>query len=130
MSRTFTGYASAYSANQTQVRTVRRAATRTLVANFNGALDAGRTIASVEWACTAPWVTKLSNAAINAAARSVSVDVVFNYSGLGDIKATITLDDGARLNYEFAFTVTDAPLYPSDTFDTAAGPYSITADAA
>lgn len=126
MARTFTGYVSAYSANQTQQRMVRRRAARNLVANFNGALDAGRTIASVTWFCTSPWITKISNPAINASERSTSVDVRFNYGGIGDIKAVITLDNGEQMNYEFMFTVTDSPLYPDETFDVAEGPYSVT----
>lgn len=126
MARTFTGYASAYSANQTQPRRVRRKQTRTVVANFNGAMDAGRTIESVTWACTCPWVTRMSDAAIAADQRSVSVDVLFDYAGIGDAKATVTLDDGSEVNYEFEFTVTNAPLYPSETYTATDGPYSLT----
>lgn len=130
MARTFKGYASAYSANQWQTRRVRRFQQRTLTVDFNGAIDPARTIESVTWECTAPWVTFLEDAAVSADQKSVTVTVQFNFSGFGDIKATVTLDDAAQQNYEFCFDVTDAPLYPSTIYGPSTGPYSLTAAAA
>lgn len=127
MSRLFRGYASAYSADQHQPRRVRRYQVRTLTADFNGAMDAGRTIASVTWECTHPECTYLQGADIAADSRSVSVGVQFNYSGFSSVKATVTLDDNSQLNYEFSFDILDAPLYPSAVYPSANGPYSLTA---
>jgi len=130
MARTFRGYASAYSAHQTQPIRVRRSQIRTLVADFNGAIDVGRTITSVAWECIHPEVTHMSVAAVSADQRSVSVKVQFNFSGFGDIKATVTLDDGSQTNYEFTVDVTNSPLYPSTSYVTSNGPFILTASAA
>lgn len=129
MARTFKGYASAYSANQTQPRRVRRFQQRTLTADFNGAIDPARTIESVTWECTSPWITLLSAADVSADQKSVSVLVQFNFSGCGSVKATVTLDDASQQNYEFQFAVQDAPMYPTAVYSSANGPYSVTATA-
>lgn len=130
MARTFKGYASAYSARQDQTCRVRRFQQRSLVADFNGAIEPGRTIESVTWECTSPWITYMEDAAVSAGQRSVSVTVQFNYGGTGAIKAAVTLDDQTQLNYEFFFAVQDCPMYPSATYNSANGPYSLTAAAA
>lgn len=127
MSRLFKGIASAYGAHQTQPRRVRRYQERTVSVDFKGALAADENILSVTWECTSPWITYLSDA--DATQSSVSVKVRFNYSGIGDLKATVETDAGNHMNYEFCFTVTDAPLYPSATYSTANGPYSVSATA-
>ena len=127
MSRLFKGYASNYRADQTQACKVRRKQKRTLRVDFNAAIPTDRTLASVTWECDAPWITFLSNAAIDG--REVAVDVEFNFAGFANIKATATDSAGEELNYEFQFTVTDAPIYPSATYSTTSGPYSITATA-
>lgn len=127
MARTFKGYASAYSAAQVQPLKLRRFQQRTLVADFNGAIDPARTIDSVTWECTSPWVTYMTNPDVSADQRSASVDVAFNFSGLGAIKATVTLDDASQQNYEFQFAVQDAPMYPTAVYSSANGPYSVTA---
>lgn len=129
MARTFKGYASAYSANQMQPRRVRRFRKAPLVVDFNGAMDVGRTIESVTWECTSPWVTLISTPAVSVDQRSVSCVVQFNYGGFGWIKATVTLDDASQQNYEFEFDVMDVPMYPSATYNSANGPYSVTASA-
>jgi len=129
MSRLFKGYASAYSANQTQPRRVRRQQARTLLVDFNGAMDADRTIESVTWECTAPWVVFMASPAIATDQRSTSVGATFNYCGGCAVKATATLDDASILNYEFTFDVTDAPQYPSAVYSTNSGPFSVSATA-
>ena len=123
----FRGYASAYGAHQTQQAMVRRQQVRTVTVDFNGALEPGRTIESVTWEAASPWITFLSDAAV--AARAVSVKILFNYAGYGDVKATVTDDAGSQFNYEWIFTVTDSPIYPSETFPSVSGPYSLTATA-
>lgn len=129
MSRLFKGYASNYRANQTQAAQVRRTQTRTIVVDFYGAMTPGDTVASVTWECTSPWITTLSNADVSADGRAVSVECLFNFSGYGCVKATATTVAGDVLNYEFEFTVTDAPLYPSATYSQTQGPFSVTATA-
>jgi len=127
MSRTFKGYASAYSAEQTQPRRVKRYQVKTLTVDFNGAIDSGRTIESVIWEVTAPWVVTMASPAIAANQRSVTVGVTFNYSGCTAVKATATLDDESVYNYEFTFDVVDAPQYPSAVYSVVSGPFSVTA---
>lgn len=127
MSRLFKGYASAYEANQSQPRRVRRQQKRTISVDFNGAMDVGRLISSVTWECTAPWVVTMASPAIATNRRSASVNVTFNYCGNCAVKATVTLDDGVILNYEFTYDVTDAPQYPSAVYSVVSGPFSVTA---
>ena len=127
MARTFNGYASAYSANQVQPCRVRRSQVRTVTVDFNGTLSDGDLIESVTWECTSPWITLMSDAAVADNQKSVSVLITFNYAGCGSVKATATLNDSSKLNYEFDFTVLDCPIYPSATYDSASGPYSLTA---
>lgn len=128
MSRLVKGYASDYTANQLQVRRVRRFQERTLVVDWNGALPVGESIGEVIWDCTSPWVTFLSSPAIAEDGRSVSVSVKFNFSGIGHVKATVAAESGT-LNYEFRFAVSDAPLYPSATYETFNGPFRVSASA-
>lgn len=129
MSRAFKGYASNYRADQVQTCRVRRTQKRTVVVDFAAMLPGNAAIGSVTFECNAPWITVLSNAAINVEgnAKEASVVVEFNYAGRGNVKATATFIDGSKANYEFAFTVADAPMYPSATYSAAAGPYSLTA---
>jgi hypothetical protein len=129
VARTFKGYASRYAANQTQALRVRRSQVRTVTVDFRGALDAGQLIASVTWEATSPWITYIADAAVSADQKSVTVKTTFNYSGFGFLKATATLADGSVLNYEFSFDVMDCPMYPSATYSSANGPYSLTASA-
>lgn len=126
MSRLFKGYASAYRANQTQRATVRRAQVRKVVVDFYGAMTPGQTISEVTFECTSPWVTFMDNAEISADGRAVSVDVTFNYAGLGAIKATAVTPD-ATMNYEFEFAVADCPIYPSSQYANFNGPFSLVA---
>jgi len=127
LGRVFTGYPSAYNAAQVQVSKVRRYQRATLQADFNGSIPKAALIESVTWDCTSPWVTFLSDPAVSADQKSVSVDVRFNYSGFGAIKATVTLDDATEQNYEFQYQVSDSPRYPEAQYDSASGPFSVTA---
>lgn len=129
VSRLFKGYASAYSARQVQPLRVRRFQVRHLVADFNGSIPKDSVIESVVWECTSPWATYISDASIAADQKSAAVKVTFNFAGWGAIKATVTVDDGSVEDYEFYYTVQDSPLYPSATYNTANGPYSLTVTA-
>jgi len=127
MARTFKGYASRYLSNQTQPSRVRRSQVRPVVVDFRGTLDSGQTIESVTWEATSPWVTYMQSAAVAADQKSVSVNITFNYSGFGFLKATALMNDGATMNYEFVFDVMDSPMYPSAQYISPSGPYSLTA---
>ena len=129
LGRTTRNYVSGYSLSRQNVTRVRRMAKRCVVANYNGALTKGRTIASVRWETTSPWSLYMSNARIAAGGRESMVDVTFNFAGWGGLLCTATLDNGEIYNCEFSFTVIDSPLYPSATYDTNNGPYRLDATA-
>jgi hypothetical protein len=125
MSRLFTGYASATSANQVQPVRVRRSQTRTLAVDFRAVLN-GSEVASVTWECTHPESTSFGTPVIAEGGQSVSVPVTFNFPGFSHVKATALAEDGQVFGYEFACDVLDAPMYPTATYP-AAGPYSVEA---
>lgn len=128
MARTFKGYASKYQARQLQVIRVRRQQVRSLVVDFAGALEPGQLIDSATWECTSPWITLLGAAEIADDQKSTQVEATFNYSGRGWVKCTVTLNDNSQMNYEFECVVTDCPMYPTATYSSANGPYSVTAE--
>lgn len=129
-SRLFRGYATQYlSASQVQQLRVRRFQKRTLVVDFNGAIQPCDDIQEVRWDCTSPWATFISDPEISDDGKSVSLHVEFNFAGWGAIKATVTTDAGETLGYEFFFTIKDAPLYPSAQYNLANGPYFLIATA-
>ncbi len=126
MNRNFTGYASAYTANQLQPILVRRRQKRTVTVDWNGVLD-GQTIASVRWDCNNPGVTTMSGPTIDGSKTALSVD--FNYWGLGWLRATMVDSAGSQYVYEFEASVRGAPLYRDDIVSPAQGPYSVTVTA-
>lgn len=129
MARTFKGYASRYSANQTQPVRVRRSQVHVLTVDYNGVLNSGQTVESVTWEATSPWVTFMEDATVSGDQKSATVKVTANYAGFGYLKATATMSDGSVQNYEFEVDVMDSPVYPSATYLSPSGPYSLTASA-
>ena len=125
LGRTTRNYVSGYTLSRQAVTRVRRQAKRCVIANFNGALPAGRTIVSARWETTSPWSLYMSNPRIAKGQRETMVDVSFNFAGWGGVLCTVTLDNGELYNAEFSFTVIDSPLYPSATYDTNNGPYRL-----
>ena len=126
MSRVFKALASAYNRVRAQVGQVRRQERRTVVADFNGAIAPDRTIVAVQWRCVAPWVLRMSNAAIAADRRSVSVLADFQFGGFAALRATVTLDNGDVLSELFEFTVRDWPGFFENAPGTA-GPFTLSA---
>lgn len=126
--RAFNGIASAYSAAQVQPRRVRRQQRRTLTVDFNGSIPVGDLIQRVTWECTSPWVTCLSDAGISDSRRLVCANVLFDHSGVGHVKATVETQAGDSYNYSFEFDVLDAPMYPSASYQSNSGPFSVSAE--
>lgn len=124
-SRLFKGIASKYRANQHQPVRARRFQKRCLQVDFSGALEKDETITKVTWECYSPWVTFMQGGCISLDGKRVCVDVTLNYSGIGDVKATVETTSGTVENYEFSITVTDAPMYPSAQYIPSNGPYKI-----
>lgn len=128
LGRVFKALVSAYDRSRTQVGQVRRQEKRTVVADFNGAIEPDRTIESVTWRCPNPWVLAMSDAAVADDQRSVSVLADFQFGGYAALRATVTLDNGDKLNQVFEFTVRDAPWFWEDAPVTS-GPFVLTATA-
>lgn len=117
-------YVSAYNRYRVHVGQVRRQERRCVVADFNGAIPASRSIVAVRWDCTNPWVAKMSAPAING--REVQVTADFQSGGFAALRASVTLDNGEIYNQAFEFTVRDAPCFIENA-PTNAGPFTLTA---
>jgi hypothetical protein len=126
LGRVTRSYVSGYDRARVHVGTVRRQERRCVVANFNGAIPPGRSIASVVWRCTSPWVTFMRDPSIFE--RDAQVVVDFQNPGWGALKATVTLDNGEIYNQTFEYTVRDAPWF-MENYAPIAGPYTVTATA-
>lgn len=119
------GYVSAYDLDQVQKVKVQRTQKRSIVADVNGAVEEARTITEVTWRCTSPWATLMENPSIASNGKSTAIDVVAQDSGWSGIKATIEMDNGEILSYQFEFEVTDQPLYPTELIPVTSGPFEL-----
>lgn len=126
LGRVTRAYVSGYDRARVHIGTVRRQERRCIVANFNGAIQPERSIASVVWRCTSPWVTYMRDPSIFERDAQVMVD--FQNPGWGALKATVTLDNGEIYNQTFEYTVRDAPWF-MENYAPIAGPYTVTATA-
>lgn len=113
--------------NRTNVHDTRlvRGEKRCLVANFNGAIPAGRMIASVIWRCAQPYIATMSNARIIVGARQAAIDVRANYYSDTLIKCEATLDNGEVMAQLMRISVQDSPWFVADTVSSA-GPTTLT----
>ena len=118
-------YASGYDRARIHDGRLVRGESRCLVVEFNGAIPAGRTIASVTWRCNNPAAVVMSNARIQGGARSVAVDVIAEWSFDTAIKCEATLDNGERYMQLIRLAVLDAPWFQDDTAP-ATGPTALT----
>lgn len=100
---------------------------RCLVANFNGAIAAARTIASVKWRTFAGYVAIMADARIQSDQRSTAVDVTANWIGDASIRCEATLDNGEVYIQPFRVSVSGDPIYLP--VQTTVGPLELTATA-
>lgn len=119
-------YVSAYSRARPQVLQIRRTERRHVVADFNGAIPADRTISSVVWRCTSPWVAKMQDAAVNG--REVQITVTFQYGGFSALKCEATLDNDDIYSQSFDCMVRDFPGF-YESAPVTAGPFELSAAA-
>jgi hypothetical protein len=94
-------YVSAYDReviHQTRVYPLEK---RSLIANFNGAIEPARTIVSAQWDIDAPYAVTMSDAAISANQRETSVTINCGWCGDNVVRVVVTLDDGAQLSQLF-----------------------------
>lgn len=100
---------------------------RCLVANFNGAIFAARTIASIKWRTFFGYVVVMSNARIQADKRSAAVDITANWIGDASVRCEATLDNGEVYIAPFRIAVSGDPIYLP--VQTTIGPLELTATA-
>lgn len=98
---------------------------RQLVADFNGAMPVGRTIASARWRCDIAYVLEMSNATIATDKRSTQVDILAQWLGSTMLICEATLDNGEIYTQMFVVDVSGNPYFlPSSTTP---GPLELTA---
>jgi hypothetical protein len=84
---------------------------RCLVANFNGAISAARTIVQAAWRTPYGYIAIMSNARIQPDARSAAVDIQANWIGDEILKCEATLDNGEVYVQPFRVDVSGDPLF-------------------
>lgn len=125
LGRASKAYVSAY--DRTRVVSVRLypTETRQLVADFNGALEADRTISQAVWDMYIQGYATMADGAIDG--RSTSVLLTANYRGQVAVRCQVTLDNGEVMNQLFAIEIFEGPLWNGDP--PATGPSRITVSA-
>lgn len=103
--------ASAYYRTRVQDVRLMMGEKRCLVAGFNGAIGAARTIASVKWRCDFGYVAQMSSARIQADGRSTAIDVLANWIGDSIIRCEATLDNGEIYIQPFRVSVSGDPIF-------------------
>lgn len=101
--------------------------TRALVANFNGAIAKGLTIASATWELDVICSVGMSGGEISEDGRTAQIMVTGCYRGWAVIRCQATLSNGEVFPKLFRVQVLDGPYYSDEA--TAAGPQKITVTA-
>ncbi len=121
LGRVTRAYVSGYARDRVHVSRLYRYEKRCLVANFNGAIPAARTIASATWQTTNYSGSVMSDAVITG--RETSITIATQMAGSANIKCSVTLDNGEIYTQLFRLDVQGAPYYMGDTQVT--GPASV-----
>lgn len=100
---------------------------RALVANFNGAMQAGRTIVSARWRCESTPFLVMENATITTDKRSTAVDITAAWLGCAMVLCEATLDNGEVYTQMFSVEVSGNPWFVPAT--TSPGPTELVATA-
>lgn len=101
---------------------------RCLVANFRGAIAAGRTIASVKWRADYGITVAMANARIQSDNRSSAIDITAVWPGDEMLRCEATLDNGET--YIQPYHVEAWEAYGFIPSSAVAGPLELTATAA
>lgn len=117
-------YVSGYDRSKVQQSRLYRFEKRSLIANFNGALDQARTIVSAVWRTDAPEIGVISNPQITADRRETSVDFASQLGGWANLRAEVTLDNGAIYTQVFRVNVREASYFFDDP-PSVLGPFSV-----
>lgn len=123
--RTTRAFVSGYQRARVHRSRLVRGERRCLIADFNGAIPAGRTITSVTWRTNQPAGAILSDAGIVAGGRKVRVDLLAG-SGCAQVKCDVTLDNGEVYNQRFEVSVQSGPWFQGEVNPTQ-GPRELTA---
>lgn len=125
MGRTTTAYASGYLRDRVHETRMFANEIRPLIADFSGALNKGRAIASVTWDTWQGYTANLTDATLTETKASISLSS--QYAGYSVIRCTATLDNGEKLVQQFRVRVIPASLYTGEIYQT--GPSRVTVDA-
>lgn len=116
-------YVSGYNRSRVLVSRLYAHETRCLVADFNGAIPAGRTIVAAKWQTWQPWNVAMSAPGISGAGRVATVLIATQWPGIAVVKCTVTFDNGEIYTQQFEVTVVRQPWYTGDDYVT--GPYEV-----
>lgn len=122
-------FVSAHQRDRVHSSNLIRGEKRCLVANFNGAIPSGRTIASATWRTNENYVVAMANPRIFENDRSTAIDITAIYGYCGAVKCVAVLDNGETYVQLFAVSVRDAPWFADENLP-AAGPTVLTVVAA
>lgn len=127
--RTTTAIVSAYDRNRAHSSMLVRGESRSLVANFNGAIPADSLIVSVIWRCQQPTSVVMSDAAISEDQRQTNVTITAQETWGSPLKVSATLDTGQVYTQVFEVGVSGCPYFQGEQYVSAQGPYELTATA-
>jgi hypothetical protein len=118
-------FVSAYDRARIQASRLYRFEKRALIANFNGAIPIGTTIASATWRTDAPDIGVMSAPAISTNLRETSVLYATQLGGFANIRCEATLNDGSIYNQNFRINVRETSCFFDDP-PNVSGPASVT----
>ena len=121
-------YVSGYQRARVHDSRLVRGESRCLVANFNGAIPPGRTIASVTWRTNQYQSVYMANARIPEGAREVAVDITAQTGSRAWVKCEATMDNGEVYTQLFTIEVLGSPWFACETAPSI-GPSVLTAEA-
>lgn len=93
---------------------------RCLVANFNGAIPASRTIVTAQWDMEVPLSVAMSSPRITADGRTAELMIDATYRGDACIRCQVTLDNGEVYNQLFHIEVVEGSWFGTE--QSVAGP--------
>lgn len=128
LGRATRAYVSAYDRSRVHQSRLYRFEKRCFVANFNGALPPGRTIATATWRIDAPEIGVISNPQISDDGRESSVMFASQLGGWANMRCEVTLDNGEIYNQVFRVNVREASWFFNDP-PSQSGPFSVTVTA-
>lgn len=125
MGRVTRAYVSAYQRNRVHRSDLVRGEVRCLAAEFRGAINPNRVIASVDWWCQQPYCIFMSNPRI--AGTECAVTINAQAASWCYIKVVATLDNGEQYTQLFYLSVRSPPYFVGENFPTASGPTHVAA---